>query len=83
MALNYCFTDLVKSRESFNELAVSYNCAVKFFLGLPKFYSNHVTCSALDAYTFKHFINIKKFRFAFLLKNVMREKCYRVYVFIL
>ena len=36
-----------KSRESFNNLAVSYNCALKKILGLPKFYSNHVACSAL------------------------------------
>ena len=46
-----------KSREFFNKLAVSYHCALKKILGLPKFYSNHVACSALDAYTFKHFIN--------------------------
>ena len=58
-----------KCRESFNKLAVSYHSALKKILGLPKFYSNHVACSALDAYTFKHFINMKILRFAFWLKD--------------
>ena len=58
-----------KCRESFNKLAVSYHSALKKILCLPKFYSNHVACSALDAYTFKHFINMKILRFAFWLKN--------------
>ena len=58
-----------KCRESFNKLAVSYHCALKKILGLPKFYSNHVACSVLDAYTFKHFINMKILRYAFWLKN--------------
>ena len=46
---------------------------MKKILGLPKFYSNHVACSALDAYTFKHFINIKILRFAFWLKIFFSE----------
>ena len=65
--------DRFKCRESFNKLAVSYHCAMKKILGLPKFYSNHVACSALDAYTFKHFINIKILRFAFWLKIFFSE----------
>ena len=38
-------------------------------MSMPKFYSNHVACSALDDYTFKHFINMKILRFAYWLKN--------------
>ena len=43
---------------------------MKKILGLPKFYSNHVACSALDAYTFKHFINMNILRFAFWSKKL-------------
>ena len=32
-------------------------------LGTPKFYSNHLTCSVIGAFTFTHFVNIKISRF--------------------
>ena len=40
-------------------MAVSYHCALKKILGVPKFYSNHLTCSVLGAFTFNHFVKIK------------------------
>ena len=46
-------------KEAFNKMAVSYHCALKKILGVPKFYSNHLTCSVLGAFTFNHFVNIK------------------------
>ena len=52
-----------KCKEAFNKMAVSYHCALKKILGVPKFYSNHLTCSVLGAFTFNHFVNIKITKF--------------------
>ena len=65
----WCFRDGSKCREAFKKMSVSYHCALKKILGVPKFYSNHIVCSVLSALTFKHLINFRITRFAFWLKK--------------
>ena len=36
---------------------------------MPRFYSNHLTCSALNTFTLENFINLKLVRFLFWLKK--------------
>ena len=52
-----------KRKEGFNKMAVSYHCALKTILGVPKFYSNHLTCYVLGAFNFNHFLNIEITKF--------------------
>ena len=60
---------LLKCREAFKKMSVSYHCALKKILGVPKFYSNPLVCSVSSALTFKHLINFRITRFAFWLKK--------------
>ena len=48
---------------------MSYYCALKKILGIPKFYCNHLTCSVLGALTFTQFVNSMITRFLWRLKN--------------
>ena len=65
----WCFRDWSKCREAFKKMSVSYHCALKKILGVPKFYSDHLVCSVLSALTFKHLINFRITRLAFWLKK--------------
>ena len=56
-----------KCSRNFKALTVSYHSALKKILGFPIFYSNHFTCSVLNAFTFEHYINLKCIRFLFWL----------------
>ena len=59
-----------KCSRNFKALSVSYHSALKKILGFLRFYSNHFTCSVLNAFTFEHYINLKCIRFLFwLFKN--------------
>ena len=51
------------------QLAVSYHYALKRVMGLPKWSSNHYTCSLLNCLTFEHCINLKTIKFYFWLVN--------------
>ena len=54
---------------NFKQCSVSYHSALKKILGIPKFYSNHFTCNALNTLTFENFINFKCLKFLFWLSK--------------
>ena len=55
--------DRKKCLKSFKQCVVSYHSALKKILGIPRFYSNHFTCDALNAFTFEKFLNLKCLKF--------------------
>ena len=56
---------------------VSYHSALKKILSIPKFYSNHFTCNALNTLTFENFINFKCLKFLFWLSKCNSDCFYR------
>ena len=51
------WADRSKCIASFKQLVVSYHAALKKILGVPRFYSNHLTCSALNTFIPENFIS--------------------------
>ena len=52
---------------NFKSMSVAYHSALKKFLRLPKFYSDHFTCGLFNAIPFENFINFKCIKFIFWL----------------
>ena len=63
------WADRSKCIASFTQLGVSYHAALKKILGVPRFYSNHLTCSALNTFTLENIMYLKLLRFLFWLKK--------------
>ena len=59
------------------QLGVAYHYALKKLLGFPKYYSNHYTCYLLDDLVFTHFMNYRRCRFLFWLKDTISPCFYR------
>ena len=62
------------------QLAISYPSAHKKVLGLPKWASNHFTCSMLGCLTFDHFLNLKVLKFNLWMKN-STSSCFALHKF--
>ena len=65
----------------FKQLSISYHIALKKLLYIPKYFSNHYVCDALNLLTFDHFMNLKLLKFYFWLYNCespcfCHHKCY-------
>ena len=69
--------DRKKCLKSFKQCGVSYHSALKKILGIPKFYSNHFTCDALNAFTFENFMNLKCLQFLLWLNKC--NECFNVH----
>jgi len=59
------FINNKNSGDTLKKLGIAYHYALKRLLGLPKFYSNHYTCSILAKFTFTHMMNHKMLKFLF------------------
>ena len=70
--------DRKKCLKSFKQCGVSYHSALKKILGIPRFYSNHFTCDALNAFTFENFLNLKCLKFLLWL-NKCNSECFYVH----
>jgi len=53
------------SGDMLRKLGIAYHNSLKRLLGLPKFYSNHHTCSILAKFTYTHMMNHKMLSFSF------------------
>jgi len=45
------------------QFSVSYHASLKRLFNIPKYFSNHIICSLLDTFTFKHLLNFNILRF--------------------
>ena len=79
MALNFQLAGR-KLPEILSSLGFLYHNSLKKILGVPKFYSNHFTCSALNVLTFENFINYKCLKYLFWLKSCKSE-CFNLHKF--
>ena len=69
-----------KVSKNFKQFGVSYHNNPKKILRVPKFYSNHFTCSALNVLTFENFLNYKCLEYLFSLKSCKSE-CFNLHKF--
>ena len=57
-----------KCLKSFKQCVVSYHSALKKILGIPRFYSNHFTCDALNVFTFEIFFEPEVLKIYFMVE---------------
>ena len=57
------------STKYYRKISVSYHASLKKNLKVPRFYSNHLVCSILNAFTFENLLNYRQLRFLFWLRK--------------
>ena len=62
----------------FKKFSVSHHYALKNLLGLPKHFCNHIACSVLNVFTFRHQVNFNILRF-FIWINDCKSECFNVH----